>query len=200
MNIPRVVTNLGKVGVLIIASAAAPAYADVANVTIVHFNDLDRMGERDGRGGVARLASVIESERQMGGQVIVTFGGDTISPSLLSGMDEGAHMIDLLNQIGVTAMAIGNHEFDFGPEIAEERIAEANFPMLGANHANPDGDMAPVPTSCTGSGASRRRWKKRWRCSRSGTGPSSSSGSWRSGPTKRSRRSRTSTWARSRAG
>ena len=141
MNIPRVVTNLGKVGVLVIASAAAPAYADVANVTIVHFNDLDRMGERDGRGGVARLASVIESERQMGGQVIVTFGGDTISPSLLSGMDEGAHMIDLLNQIGVTAMAIGNHEFDFGPEIAEERIAEANFPMLGANHANPDGDM-----------------------------------------------------------
>ena len=141
MNIPRVVTNLGKVGVLIIASAAAPAYADVANVTIVHFNDLDRMGERDGRGGVARLASVIESERQMGGQVIVTFGGDTISPSLLSGMDEGAHMIDLLNQIGVTAMAIGNHEFDFGPDIAEERIAEANFPMLGANHANPDGEM-----------------------------------------------------------
>ena len=141
MNIPRVVTNLGKVGVLVIAAAAAPAHADVANVTIVHFNDLDRMGERDGRGGVARLASVIESERQMGGQVIVTFGGDTISPSLLSGMDEGAHMIDLLNQIGVTAMAIGNHEFDFGPEIAEERIAEANFPMLGANHANPDGDM-----------------------------------------------------------
>ncbi len=141
MNIPRVVTNLGKVGILVVASAAAPAYADVANVTIVHFNDLDRMGERDGRGGVARLASVIESERQMGGQVIVTFGGDTISPSLLSGMDEGAHMIDLLNQIGVTAMAIGNHEFDFGPEIAEERIAEANFPMLGANHANPDGEM-----------------------------------------------------------
>ena len=141
MNIPRVVTNLGKVGILIVASAALPAQAEVANVTIVHFNDLDRMGERDGRGGVARLASVIESERQKGGQVIVTFGGDTISPSLLSGMDEGAHMIDLLNQIGVTAMAIGNHEFDFGPEIAEQRIAEANFPMLGANHANPDGEM-----------------------------------------------------------
>ena len=141
MNIPRVVTNLGKVGILVVASAALPAQAEVANVTIVHFNDLDRMGERDGRGGVARLASVIESERQKGGQVIVTFGGDTISPSLLSGMDEGAHMIDLLNQIGVTAMAIGNHEFDFGPEIAEQRIAEANFPMLGANHANPVGEM-----------------------------------------------------------
>ena len=137
MNIPRVVTNLGKVGVLIIASAAAPAYADVANVTIVHFNDLDRMGERDGRGGVARLASVIESERQMGGQVIVTFGGDTISPSLLSGMDEGAHMIDLLNQIGVTAMAIGNHEFDFGPEIAEERNRGGEFPDAGRKPREP---------------------------------------------------------------
>lgn len=141
MNIPRVLANVGKVGIVIAASAAAPAYAEAVNVTIVHFNDLDRMGERDGRGGVARLASVIEAERQKDGQVIVTFGGDTISPSLLSGMDKGAHMIDLLNQIGLTAMAIGNHEFDFGPDIAEVRIAEANFPMLSANHVNPEGGM-----------------------------------------------------------
>ena len=50
--------------------------------------------------------------------VLVTHGGDSISPSLLSGFDQGAHMIDLLNTIGIDAMAVGNHEFDFGPDVA----------------------------------------------------------------------------------
>ena len=79
------------------ASALATAAIGAERLTIIHFNDLDRMGEKDGRGGVARLASVIDMEREKGGTVLATFGGDTISPSLMSGLDEGVHMIDLLN-------------------------------------------------------------------------------------------------------
>ena len=121
--------------------AAGLAVAAPESVTIIHMNDLDRMGEKDGRGGVARLAAVVEAERAKGGNVLVTFGGDTISPSLMSGLDEGAHMIDLLNQIGLTAMALGNHEFDFGPDVTKQRIAEAEFPILGANNHDPDGNI-----------------------------------------------------------
>ena len=120
-------------------SGAAIAGSDT--VTIVHFNDLDRMNEDDGRGGVARLAAVINSERSMGGNVLVTFGGDAISPSLMSGLDEGAHMIDLLNGLGLTAMVMGNHEYDFGPDVAKTRISEAAFPILGANNIDPDGNI-----------------------------------------------------------
>lgn len=109
------------------------------NVTIVHFNDLDRMNEDDGRGGVARLASVINNERAKHENVLVTFGGDAISPSLMSGLDEGAHMIDLLNQLDLTAMVIGNHEYDFGPDVTRQRISEATFPMLATNNINPEG-------------------------------------------------------------
>ncbi|MDE2792644.1 MAG: 5'-nucleotidase C-terminal domain-containing protein [Paracoccaceae bacterium] len=123
------------------AAIAAPAVAAPETVTIIHFNDLDRMGEKRGRGGVARLASVINAERAKGGHVLVTFGGDTISPSLMSGLDEGAHMIDLLNGLGLTAMVLGNHEFDFGPDVAMQRIAEAEFPILGANHRCADGEI-----------------------------------------------------------
>ncbi len=123
------------------AAALATAAIGAERLTIVHFNDLDRMGEKDGRGGVARLASVIDMEQAKGGMVLATFGGDTISPSLLSGLDEGAHMIDLLNQLDLTAMVLGNHEFDFGPEIAMQRISEANFPVLGANNRDPDGNI-----------------------------------------------------------
>ncbi len=115
--------------------------AEATKLTIVHFNDLDRMGAKGGRGGVAKLAAIIAEQRASNDNVMVTFGGDTISPSLMSGLDQGAHMIDLLNQLDLTAMVLGNHEFDFGPEIAKERIAEANFPILGTNTVDPDGTI-----------------------------------------------------------
>ena len=121
--------------------AAGYGFAAPVELTIVHFNDLDRMEESGGQGGVARLAAVINAERAMHDNVIVTFAGDAISPSLMSGFDQGAHMIELLNQLGLTAMAIGNHEYDFGPAVAMERIAEANFPMLGANNIDSDGEI-----------------------------------------------------------
>ena len=120
---------------------SGPSAGSPAEVTIIHFNDADRMGEKSGRGGVARLAGLINQERSMGGNVIVTFGGDTISPSLLSGLDQGAHMIDLFNMLDLTAMVLGNHEFDFGPEILVQRVAEAEFPILSANSVDPDGNL-----------------------------------------------------------
>ncbi len=135
---------LAAVATVILALAGAiavPASAETVKVTIVHFNDLDQMNERRGRGGVPRLATIINSERAMGSNVLVTFGGDTISPSLLSGLDQGAHMIDLLNHLGLTAMVMGNHEYDFGPDVARQRIAEATFPILATNNVDPDGNI-----------------------------------------------------------
>ena len=43
------------------------AAAEPVTLKIVHFNDLDRMEESDGKGGVARLASVVEEVRAGGG-------------------------------------------------------------------------------------------------------------------------------------
>ncbi|MEM8596096.1 MAG: bifunctional metallophosphatase/5'-nucleotidase, partial [Pseudomonadota bacterium] len=106
--------------------AAAPALAQ-DRLTIVHVNDLDRMEGQGGAGGVARLATVIADVRARGGTVLATSGGDSISPSLLSSFDQGAHMIALLNRVGLDAMALGNHEFDFGPDVTRARIAEADF-------------------------------------------------------------------------
>ena len=36
----------------------------------------------------------------------------------------------------------GNHEFDFGPELAAERIKAARYPWLGTNVLGPDGAPA----------------------------------------------------------
>jgi 2',3'-cyclic-nucleotide 2'-phosphodiesterase (5'-nucleotidase family) len=109
-----------------------PAFAQTVKITFVQTNDIDRMEEDDGRGGVARLAAVVRAERANGPTLFV-HSGDTLSPSLLSGIDRGAHMIDLLNQMGVDAMVPGNHEFDFGADVFRTRIGEATFPVIASN-------------------------------------------------------------------
>ena len=135
---PRMVAALALAAFL---SIAAFGFAAPVELTIVHFNDLDRMEASGGQGGIARLAAVIKAERESHDNVLVTFAGDTISPSLMSGFDQGAHMIELLNRLDLTAMAIGNHEYDFGPEVAKQRFAEASFPILGANSIDTDGEI-----------------------------------------------------------
>ena len=123
------------------ALTAGVAQAEPTWIRIVHVNDIDRMADDDGRGGLAKLAAVIAGARDGADHVLVTHGGDTISPSLLSGIDQGAHFIDLLNQVGVDAMVLGNHEYDFGPEVMSQRAAEAEFPFLSANSVAPDGGL-----------------------------------------------------------
>ncbi len=143
MRLVRKRLVLAAAAVAAAGCGAAPddGFAAPASLTIVHFNDLDRMEEKEGRGGMARLAAVIAAERERARHLLVTFAGDAISPSLLSGFDKGAHMIDLLNRLGLSAMALGNHEFDFGPEVAKRRIAEAAFPILSANSRDADGEI-----------------------------------------------------------
>jgi 5'-nucleotidase/UDP-sugar diphosphatase len=127
---------------LAFAFAAGPAPAEPAKVTFLHVNDLDRMEEDEGKGGLARLAAVARQVAADAPDAILTHAGDAISPSLLSGFDGGAHMIDLLNEAGIDVMTLGNHEFDFGPDVAVERIAEARFPVVATNVSR---DGVPLP-------------------------------------------------------
>ena len=121
--------------------AADPVRSEPVSLTIVHVNDLDRLDGSGDRGGVARLATVVKEVRAGAAHVIVTNGGDAISPSLLSSFDKGAHVIDLFNRIGFDAMVLGNHEFDFTPAVTVARIAEAGFPILSSNAVEPDGTL-----------------------------------------------------------
>ncbi|HZA66654.1 MAG TPA: 5'-nucleotidase C-terminal domain-containing protein [Geminicoccaceae bacterium] len=61
---------------------------------------------------------------------------------MLSGLTQGAQMIELYNLLGTDVAVLGNHEFDFGPEVAAQRIEESEFPWLGTNVLGPDGEPA----------------------------------------------------------
>jgi len=114
------------------------ALAETIKVSLVQTNDIDQMEEDDGRGGFARLAAAVAAERASG-TVIFIHAGDTLSPSLLSGIDKGAHIVDILNHMEIDVMVPGNHEFDFGPEIFQQRLSEATFPIVASNIVMPAG-------------------------------------------------------------
>lgn len=133
--------TLGLATALALATVPA-ALAATVKITFVQTNDIDQMEEKNGRGGFARLAGLVAAERAKGPTFLV-HSGDTLSPSLLSGIDKGAHMIDILNRMGVDVMVPGNHEFDFGPDNFVARLKEATFPIVSSNIADANGAAPP---------------------------------------------------------
>ncbi len=123
------------------------ALAEPTKITFLHTNDVYEISAKRGQGGFAELMTLLRAERAAAQHSITTFGGDLISPSVMSGLTKGTQMIELMNAIGVDVAVPGNHEFDFGPEIAAQRIGEAKFPWLGANVLGMDGKPAAGMTA-----------------------------------------------------
>lgn len=136
-------TFLGiSAGLLATGAEAAPADAR-PTFTLLLVNDIYLMGEVEGRGGFARLNAVVKAERARGQPVLYAHAGDCLSPSLMSGFDKGAHIVELLNLAPPDAFVPGNHEFDFGPQVFSERRAQSRFPWFAANLRG--GDGRPLP-------------------------------------------------------
>jgi 5'-nucleotidase / UDP-sugar diphosphatase len=118
---------------------AGTALAETVNVTFLLTNDIYKVDNTAERGGFARLNAVVKAERAKGGHLIYAHAGDLISPSLLSGFDQGEHTIALTNMAPPDIFTPGNHEYDFGAEVFMKRMKEAKFPLFAANLRNADG-------------------------------------------------------------
>ena len=116
---------------------------DRTQIVIVPISDTQRLLELDGRGGYARISAIVEDELGNRLPVVVVHAGNALSPSFFSAIDEGVHAIDTLNRLGLTIMSPGHREFDFGPEIAALRFAEARFPIVLSNLLRRDGTSFP---------------------------------------------------------
>ena len=86
---------------------------------------------------------MVKAERAKGGHVVFAHGGDTLSPSLMSGVDQGANIWALTNAVRPDIFVPGNHEFDFGKAVFLKRMAEAKFPLFAANMTGADGRLLP---------------------------------------------------------
>ncbi|WP_448206304.1 bifunctional metallophosphatase/5'-nucleotidase [Azospirillum sp. sgz302134] len=118
---------------LALSALLGPARAEPFHFTILYAHSTTELEESQGRGGLARLATLIQRERAARGTVLVLHGGQSLAPSVMSFYDQGAHVIDLLNGLGIDAMAALNREFHHGDDILMSRAFEANFPLVTTN-------------------------------------------------------------------
>src|SRR5207244_1323561 len=107
----------------------------LVQITLFQVNDLYVLEPVDGgqRGGIARLATLVREARRENPHTVFVLAGDTLSPSIESRVLRGAQMVAALNGIGLDLATFGNHEFDFGPDVLRERMAESKFAWLSAN-------------------------------------------------------------------
>ncbi len=88
-------------------------------------------------GGVARVATKIKELRDSltaaGENVIVLDAGDQFQGSLMYTTYKGAVEAEFMEAIGFDAMALGNHEFDDGPEGLGSFLDKVTFPVISGN-------------------------------------------------------------------
>ena len=124
----------------VITSPATPAeeatpQKEEQDTVILHTNDVHgRIVEEKGVIGDAKLATVIEKEREKGNQMtLVVDAGDAFQGLPISNSTKGEARAKILNEMGYDAMAVGNHEFDFGLDEAKKYKEILNFPLLSSN-------------------------------------------------------------------
>ncbi len=115
----------------------AGAHADFT-LTVLHTNDLHAHIEpsevgRSTFGGYAKHATLIKRSRTEDPNTILLNGGDTFQGTLYFTQYTGMADLSLMNVVGYDGMAVGNHEFDLGPDPLAQFAKHATFPVLSAN-------------------------------------------------------------------
>ncbi|HFE4710030.1 TPA: 5'-nucleotidase C-terminal domain-containing protein [Staphylococcus aureus] len=111
---------------------------------ILHTNDIHgRLAEEKGRViGMAKLKTVKEQEKPD----LILDAGDAFQGLPLSNQSKGEEMAKAMNAVGYDAMAVGNHEFDFGYDQLKKLEGMLDFPMLSTN-VYKDGKRAFKPST-----------------------------------------------------
>ncbi len=135
MNVKRLLLAALLVG------RAAAALAALHTVAIYHTSDVHgQFASRPARwnkadperkvGGYAALAALLSKETT---PYLLLDSGDIFQGTPEGNLTRGDASIALMNALGYKAMAVGNHEYDYGEPNLERLAGEAKFPFLGAN-------------------------------------------------------------------
>ena len=74
---------------------------------------------------------------------VVVDGGDEFQGTPASNLAYGRTVVTLFDSLGMTAAALGNHEFDYGQDTLRARIRQASYPILSANIRDTLGNLLP---------------------------------------------------------
>src|SRR5690606_13455286 len=132
---------------------SARAQAGVFRLHILHINDMhsriesisgydntcpvEDVEENKCFGGVGRLATKVWERRNAlraeGANIATLDAADQAQGSLLYTTSKGKVEAEFMNRIGFDAMAVGNHEFDNGPDVLADFVEAVRFPVILGN-------------------------------------------------------------------
>ena len=85
-------------------------------------------------GGMAQLAGQVAAFRARAPQrTLLVDAGDAWQGTFISNANKGEAVTAAMNVMRYDALAVGNHDFDWGQDVLAQRAKEATFPFLGAN-------------------------------------------------------------------
>ena len=133
----------GAATALTAVSVCAPAafaeetncfFGDKADVTILYTNDVHTyIDNKSPKPTYAAIAALKKSIEDTGRDVLLVDAGDHIQGTAYGSMDDGATIIELMNEAGYDLATPGNHEFDYGMARAKAVLQEADFPYVSCN-------------------------------------------------------------------
>ena len=133
----------GAATALTAVSVGAPAafaeetncfFGDKADVTILYTNDVHTyIDNKSPKPTYAAIAALKKSIEDTGRDVLLVDAGDHIQGTAYGSMDDGATIIELMNEAGYDLATPGNHEFDYGMARAKAVLREADFPYISCN-------------------------------------------------------------------
>lgn len=119
----------------------APADAPVS-FTIFHTNDVHGRYNTDAGMGYAMMASFVNAARANGENVLVLDAGDTLHGTVFANTVQGMSVVEIMNAVGYSAMAPGNHDYNYGYDRLVELSESMAFPLVCANVLLADGSHA----------------------------------------------------------
>ncbi|MFH1981025.1 MAG: 5'-nucleotidase C-terminal domain-containing protein [Pseudomonadota bacterium] len=136
----------------IVAASISAASAAGVDVTLLFFNDhhghlspfeLKTDGAGQSVGGMARIATLVRQVREenaaAGVRTVLVVAGDILQGTPLSTVFKGQADVACFNAMGVDAVTVGNHEFDFGLDNFKALVQQARFVFMSANIRWKDG-------------------------------------------------------------
>ncbi|HKP38226.1 MAG TPA: 5'-nucleotidase C-terminal domain-containing protein [Pyrinomonadaceae bacterium] len=124
-------------------SGAAPqrAHIVILSTTDMHGRifPIDYYTNKYDNVGIAKVGTLIREARKNNPDLLLVDSGDTIQGTPLEYLHNRRNntppdpMMLAMNSLGYDAMAVGNHEYNFGLKVVEKARSEAKFPWLSAN-------------------------------------------------------------------
>ena len=103
-------------------------------LVILHTNDSHGRIKEDGTSmGMSAVKYLANRYENAGASVLILDAGDTLHGLPIVTASRGESAVNVMNAVGYSAMAPGNHDFNYGYEHILELEEEMNFPVLAAN-------------------------------------------------------------------